>query len=374
MSRALVREGGTVSVKNRRDIEPCVGELVVATEVAGLCGTDLQMLRGLRNDPASVIGHEGICTVVAVGSGVPAELGVGARVTVNPTHPADPSFLLGHNLDGLLQERTLIPATAVTNGLVLPLPRCTDADLGAILEPLAVVRYALGELLSHHPETLIVVGDGTVGHLAVRGARRWLGPDVRTVLVHHTRRGLQHSVTMGIADQSILIDSLPALRWGAGPVAAMVVTPRTSTVAALEHLVRAAVVNKRDDENPLTVDLIGGLPTGARTPMLPGADLVAIRSAACAGVPSPAHGALVTSSEGPRVRVLGHRGVSNGHLLDAGVELARDPERYRPVITHLANLDAAAHIIRSLIASPGRVIDGRRLVKLAIRINPPSEL
>src|SRR4051794_10658228 len=137
--RAIVRDGATLCVARRPTGVPGPGELSVATVYAGLCGTDIQMLRGLRGDPASVIGHEGIARVVAAGAGVPDTLAPGTLVVVNPTHPSDPSFLLGHNVDGLLQERTLLPATAVSAGMVLPVPERTDVRLAPLLEPLAVV-------------------------------------------------------------------------------------------------------------------------------------------------------------------------------------------------------------------------------------------
>ncbi|POM23643.1 L-threonine 3-dehydrogenase [Actinomadura rubteroloni] len=187
--RAIVRSGGGVSVVPRPTPSPGPGELSVATLYAGLCGTDLQMLRGLRDDPAPVIGHEGVGRVAAVGPGVPDALAPGTLVTVNPTHPHDPGFLLGHNVDGLFQERTLLPASAVAGGMVLPLPASTDVTLAPLLEPLAVARYALEELRAFAPRTLLVVGDGVVGHLAVRAARPVLGADVRVVLVHRTESG-----------------------------------------------------------------------------------------------------------------------------------------------------------------------------------------
>ncbi|MEK8172823.1 alcohol dehydrogenase catalytic domain-containing protein [Streptomyces sp. M19] len=155
---------------------PGPGELLLAPEVAGVCGTDLQMLRGLRDDEAPVIGHEGVARVVLAGAGA-APVSPGHPGGGQPDAPHDPSFLLGHNVDGLLQERTLVPATAVRDGLVFALPgQAPEPELAALLEPLAVVRHALSALATGRPRTLLVIGDGTVGHLAVRAAHRWLGP------------------------------------------------------------------------------------------------------------------------------------------------------------------------------------------------------
>ncbi len=355
--RAIVRGEGTLSVALRPTVAPGPGEVSVATMYAGLCGTDIQMLRGLRDDPAPVIGHEGIARVVAVGDGVPARFAPGSLVTINPTHPTDPSFLLGHNVDGLLQERTLVPAKAVADGMVLPLPQTADVTLSPLLEPLAVVRYALGTLREFAPATLLVVGDGIIGHLAVRAARRWLGGDVRVALVHHTAEGLAFSAN-GPHRADVLLDNLSGVVLD-GPIAALLATPRDATVAALESVLQAGAQ---------VVDILGGLPPGAGTPLLPGVDLTAVRAANCGGLPDPVRTATVASATGGPVRMFGHRGVSNGHLLESAAELARDPGRYRDLITHESDLDSAARVMRALARSRERTVDGRRLIKLSIRI------
>ncbi|MEV6930500.1 alcohol dehydrogenase catalytic domain-containing protein [Dactylosporangium sp. NPDC051485] len=350
--RAIVRAAGTLSVAPRPTVAPGPGELSIAPLFAGLCGTDLQMLRGLRDDPAPVIGHEGIARVVAAGAGVAASLAPGTLVAVNPTHPGDPGFLLGHNVDGLLQERTLLPAAAVHGGLVLTLPATTDVTLAPLLEPLAVVWYALGELAAFAPATVLVVGDGIVGHLAVRAAHRRLGEDVRIALVHHTEPGRAFSAERAYDAELMLAGPVrPAL---AGPVVALLATPRDATVAALELALSAGAE---------VVDIVGGLPPGAATPLRPGVDRAPARAANCGGVPSPAR---ITTAGG--VRLFGHRGVANRHLLAAAAELARDPGRYRDLITHETDLDGAARVMRALAGSRERTVDGRRLIKLSVRI------
>lgn len=350
--RAVVRAGGTLSVAPRRTTTPGPGELSVATLYAGLCGTDIQMLRGLRDDPAPVIGHEGIARVVAAGAGVPEVYAPGALVAVNPTHPSDPGFLLGHNVDGLLQERTLLPAPAVAAGMVLSLPETTDVTLAPLLEPLAVVCYALGELAAFTPATLLVIGDGVVGHLAVRAASRWLGDGVRVVLVHHTQQGRAFSEASPYP-ADLLLDGLSETTL-TGPVAALVATPRDATVAALE----SALVAGAD-----VVDIVGGLPPGAATPLLPGVNLTTVRAANCGGLPDPPR---ITTAR--QVRLFGHRGVANRHLWQAAAELAHDPGRYRDLITHVTDLDGAARVMQALARSRQRTIDGRRLIKLSVRI------
>ncbi|MGW3451228.1 ROK family protein [Streptomyces sp. NPDC001076] len=369
---AILRTETGLHYSPRPTPAPAPGELLLAPVIAGVCGTDLQMLRGIRDDGAPVIGHEGIARIVAVGRDIqdPA-LRPGTPVVVNPTHPEDDSFLLGHNVDGLLQERTLIPATAVDAGLVLPLPEVPPGVLGALVEPLAVARYAALALSEHRPRTLLVFGDGTVGHLAVRTARRWYGPGIRTVHVHHTPTGLVWSNRAPHqADVRLLSGELSAGRLAAslgdGPLAVLIATPAPATLPCLDLALDAAA--GRDT----VVDLVGGLPRPAASPHLPGADLAEVRAANRAGRPEPPYVARFGTASGHKVRILGHRGVAGEHLRYAADELCLAPERYRDLVTHVVDLPGAVPVLARLAASADRVVSGRRLVKLAVRMGEPS--
>lgn len=369
--RALVRRPDRVAVEWIATPDPRPGELLIAPVLAGLCGTDIQMLRGLRNDPAPVIGHEGVARVVATCGDTPEELAVGTLITVNPTHPTDPSFLLGHNVNGFLQERMLIPATAVEAGLVQPVPPLPHAELFALLEPLAAVRYAMELLEPTAPENLLVYGDGVVGHLAVRAASRWLASAKQTVMVHHTEAGLAWSRSQPFSADVLLGPGSDeeAVRFAASDrrTAVIIATPRTATVRCLE----AALRHLPEDT---IIDLFGGLPTDARTSLLPGSDLNTIRAANQGGCPDPGRIATPDTALGFRTRLTGHRGVANRHLFNAVEELSRTPQRYRGLVTHTAGLDDAARIMDRLRKNTGRTEQGRRLVKLAVRIAPASEL
>ena len=369
---AVLRDDSGLHLTPRPTPSPAPGELLVAPLVAGVCGTDLQMLRGIRDDGAPVIGHEGVARIVAVGEGVqdPA-LRPGVPVVINPTHPDDDSFLLGHNVDGLLQERVLVPATAVRAGLVLPLPEVPPGVLGALVEPLAVARYAALAMTEHRPRTLLVFGDGTVGHLAVRTARRWYGPDVRTVHVHHTPAGLVWSnCAPHSADVRLLSEDLSAERLartlGDGPLAVLIATPAPATLPCLELALEAAA------GTDTVVDLVGGLPRPAASPQVPGADLAEVRAANRAGRPQPPYVARFGTASGHKVRILGHRGVAGEHLRYAAAELCRAPERYRDLVTHVVDLPGAVPVLARLAGTTDRIVSGRRLVKLAVRMGEPS--
>src|SRR5438093_11952168 len=78
--RALViEEPGTIGIRERPGLRPGPGEVVVRPALVGVCGTDLELLRG-EVDPAFVrypltLGHEWSGTVEAAGAGVALEAG-----------------------------------------------------------------------------------------------------------------------------------------------------------------------------------------------------------------------------------------------------------------------------------------------------------
>ncbi|SFE26177.1 Alcohol dehydrogenase GroES-like domain-containing protein [Actinopolyspora alba] len=363
-NNALVRAGARVTVRQRPTPVPAAGELVVATEVAGLCGTDIQILRGSRKESASVLGHEGIATVVSVGEGIRDSFSPGDAVVINPTHPNDPGFLLGHNVDGLLQRRTLVPATATRAGLVLGLDQRPEAELAALVEPLAVVNYALRALSRFRPSTLLVVGDGTIGQLAVRSAARWATTVKRTVLVHHGESGRQWTLRSGLPPDDSLVDGEDMTGvLHDGPVGVLLATPRESTGPCLERVLRSV-------GDGSVIDVIGGVPPGLTVKSLPGTDLAGIRAANLAGRPDVPLTVERTATTGSRINLFGHRGVSNAHLGTAVSELVRSPERYRELITHIGDLEYASRIMSDLACGNERIAEGRRMIKLAVRMSP----
>ena len=211
--RAIIRCGDHCEIRMTSISPVSNGELVVAPEKVSICGTDIQILRGQRDDPAPIVGHEGLSTVIAAGRGVNDFLG--ERVTINPTHPSDAGFLLGHNVNGLLQEQVKIPATAVDAGLVSRVSAAIPAARGTLIEPLAVATYALECLRIERPDSLVVVGDGLIGNLASLIAPRILGQDVLIAMVHRSELGLSWTSAFNprVVNGLSLGDVVPHMGW-----------------------------------------------------------------------------------------------------------------------------------------------------------------
>jgi L-iditol 2-dehydrogenase len=166
------------------------GEVVVELAACGVCGTDLEKLRG-RYQTAGRLGHEPVGTIRTVGPGVKT-LRTGQRVFVHHHVPCyrcevcqrgDYTFCPEYsrsNIDpGGFAERFRVPQANVDRGAVLPLEPQLSWDLGALLEPAACALTALRRIGFQSGHRLFVVGLGPVGVLYARVARAlgasWIG-------------------------------------------------------------------------------------------------------------------------------------------------------------------------------------------------------
>ena len=179
--RALVVEGpGAAAVTDVPEPVPGPGEVLVAVDAAGICGSDLELLDGRR--PAAYVrypvvpGHEWAGRVAAVGRGArprPRRPGGGRGAAVlrglrplrrGPDQPLRAGYAeTGFTLPGALAERLVVPA-----GLVHRLPADRPLEPAALLEPAACVASGLLETGMPLPgQRVAVVGDGPVGLLAL---------------------------------------------------------------------------------------------------------------------------------------------------------------------------------------------------------------
>ncbi|MGW2276410.1 alcohol dehydrogenase catalytic domain-containing protein [Streptomyces sp. NPDC001770] len=366
--RAIVREAGVSRIVRRETPVPGPGEVLLAPEAVSLCGTDIQMLRGLRDDPSPVLGHEGACRVVAVGTGVD-QVRPGDRVTVNPTHPGDPSFLLGHNVDGLFQERVLIVASAVSAGLLVPIGDEPGPAEATLVEPLAVVDYAWECLAPRAGEHVVVIGAGLVGNLAAARARDLLGgtdpEDGLAVTLVHTNPAGRAWAESAWKDQGIHHTYLADLAADAATgtatdrtVLVLVATHRDRTVDALE------LAHRRFGAAVRAFHVIGGVAPDARSVFHPGVDLAGVRAANTGG-PQPPHRVVWSDGRGTTTAFTGNRGVTGAALAAAAAELGRQPERYGRLLTHRLGPEAGVDVMNRLVAG-GRVVGGEVVVRLVI--------
>jgi len=177
--RALVVERpGSASLVERPSLEPADDEVVIRPAFCGLCGTDLELLRG-DVDPAYVrypltLGHEWSGTVEAVGPAVTAvapgdrcvaeclvPCGVCEFCKAGDTNVCEVYDELGFTREGGASDQVLVPARLVHR--LGPGVSLLDA---ALVEPSAVVLRALEKAGPRPGDEVLIVGDGTIALLA----------------------------------------------------------------------------------------------------------------------------------------------------------------------------------------------------------------
>lgn len=170
---------------------PRAGEVLLAVEAVGICGSDVHGFTGEsgRRAPDMVMGHEVGARVAALGSGAEGPP-VGTPVALynviagHAPSPAegDPSFLnkqvIGVNLAhrGAMAEFVAVPA-----GNAIPIAPGVGPDVAALAEPVAVAGHAFDRLAAHgrEPGRLAILGAGTIGLCAATtGRRRGFAPIV----------------------------------------------------------------------------------------------------------------------------------------------------------------------------------------------------
>ena len=210
MRAVVVHGAGDLRVDERPDPTPGQGEVLIAMEWGGVCGSDLSYWRHGASGTAVlsqplVLGHEVAGRIAAVGAGVTGQE-IGRPVTV---HPAE---LVG---DGCLPERiagrtNLYPQIryfgsaafdphtdggfselrVVRTDQLRPLPDGVSTEHGALAEPLAVALHAVHRAGDLRGRDVVVNGAGPIGSLVVAAARY---------------RGAATVVAADIADSSLAV-------------------------------------------------------------------------------------------------------------------------------------------------------------------------
>jgi L-iditol 2-dehydrogenase len=151
------------------------GELVVDMQACGLCGTDVEKIRGEYTASMPVIGHEAVGAVREAGAGVQG-LRAGDRVFPHHHVPDYSCYLCKSGNEtmckeyrtsnispGGFSERILVPRWNVESGGVLKVPDAMGWDVAALIEPLACCVRAVRKVHVEPGESVLVAGAGPVG-------------------------------------------------------------------------------------------------------------------------------------------------------------------------------------------------------------------
>src|SRR5579883_959696 len=183
--KAIVIEGpGQVRLADMALPAPGPDEVLIASRAVGICGSDVELYRGIRPEGfyryPLVPGHEWSGEVMAVGERVRG-FAVGDRVVAEGilfcgtcrncrtglTNLCEAGYdEIGFTRPGGLAEYVAVPARQVH-----VLPDNASLEEAALLEPAAVVAHAFLRASPQAGCSVAVIGDGTIGQLAVQMAR-----------------------------------------------------------------------------------------------------------------------------------------------------------------------------------------------------------
>jgi len=204
------RAGGTTRSERRSAPRAGAGEIVLRTRVCGLCGTDLFKLAHDTVPPGTVLGHELVGDVVAVGAGVEG-FRPGDRVVV-PHHVACGECVLcrrgadtqcaafKENLfePGGFAELVRVGERAVRLAMRPVPPHVTD-EAASFLEPAAcVLRGVRAAGLSGDGGCVVVLGAGSMGLLHLLVARA-VHPEASVVVADPVESRRRLALDLGAA-------------------------------------------------------------------------------------------------------------------------------------------------------------------------------
>ena len=180
--RALVWHGPQqMSVDDVAEPEPGRGEVLLAPEAVGICGSEVEgyLGRQANRTPPLIMGHEFAGSVVAVGAGV-EERWRGRHAAVNPLIAGGDAVagieqlsarreLIGVHRPGGFAGVVRVPAHRLRE-----LPDGADARLGALAEPLATgvhaARIGRTGVEGGPADRVVVIGAGTIGLMTLQAA------------------------------------------------------------------------------------------------------------------------------------------------------------------------------------------------------------
>jgi 2-epi-valiolone-7-phosphate 1-reductase len=314
----LVRESGVFACEARKESHPAPGVVRVAPQLVGLCGTDKQMLAGERNDPAVIIGHEGVGVVTHTSPRLRNELAVGTRVAFNPVALKNQDEVLGHSVPGLLQHCVDFEGEDddVLHSL-FPYDKSLDDDVACLLEPLATAVYGFEIMHACAERTLdsvAIYGAGTIGLLNAIIAE---AEGIQSTLVTHSQERaawLKHSQIL--TTTRIAVTGATSATVGRDDLsdAAVIACPRRVGEAYL----RTALSQVRAGGVIDLVTSIGGSL---------GEELNVVRRQNVIG--SDPRSIAMGSAH-----IVGHRGTAVRHIRTAEALLVSDGAMFRQLITH----------------------------------------
>ena len=241
MRAAFLHSPGHIQFSDLPVPEPGLGEVRVRLKQVGICGSDVHLFEGHRLlDNPTIIGHEGLGFIEAIGAGVQGR-SLGERVVIEPNIPCRQCrFCLSGRGNICVNKRTigLNEPGCFADYVVLPADFCwavpdsiDDAD-AVTIEPTAVAVHALLASGAKPGDTIAVVGLGAIGllltHLALALGYRVLVTEINAAKVQLAVGMGAEALTPPTSQSDVL-----AREWAANEVCAVFECAGTSMTATL---------------------------------------------------------------------------------------------------------------------------------------------
>ena len=188
-----------------RDPVPPPGEALIRTRLAGVCNTDLEIVRGYLGF-TGVLGHEFVGEVV-LADGAPQLVGQRVVGEINaycgecpscrrgdPTHCPHRTSLGISGRDGAMADYLTLPTH-----LLYPLPESLPDEWAVFIEPLAAALEITDKIHLRPTDRVVVLGDGKLG-LLIAQVLQLTGCDLLAIGRHQSklaileRRGIRTQI------------------------------------------------------------------------------------------------------------------------------------------------------------------------------------
>jgi L-iditol 2-dehydrogenase len=271
MMKAAVYYGpNDLRVEERPIPQIGTNEALLKVVSAGICGTDLRILHGghskYPDGAVRIPGHEVVGEIVAVGEDV-TDVAVGQRVFIAPNIGCGhcKQCMTGNNnrcahyqafgvtMDGAFAEYMRIPAAAIAQGNLIPIPDAVDPAAAALIEPFACVLRGQDAVDVRRGDVVLIVGAGPIGVMHIKLAR--LRGAARIIVSEIMEARLQQALEAG-AD--VVVNPLEedlkgvVLRESGGEGADVIITAAPAHIAQEQALDLAAIGGR--------INFFGGLP------------------------------------------------------------------------------------------------------------------
>jgi threonine dehydrogenase-like Zn-dependent dehydrogenase len=194
--QALWLENQTVTWKNDVPLpSPPVGEALVRVRLAGICATDLELVRGYYPF-TGILGHEFVGEVVEA-AGAPDWVGQRVVGEINaacgeceacragrPTHCERRTVLGIIQREGVFAEYLSLPVANLHQ-----IPASIPDEAAVFTEPLAAALEIQEQVPIHPTERVLVIGAGRLGQLVAQ-TMALTGCDLQVVARHHHQKKL----------------------------------------------------------------------------------------------------------------------------------------------------------------------------------------